>query len=56
LTRAKDDYADWPLARSMTAALPRLEAGRDPLNSDLTALIQPRNSTPSTYHCGKQMV
>jgi transcriptional regulator with XRE-family HTH domain len=37
--RAKDYYADWPLARSMTAAMLRLEAGRDPLNSDLTALI-----------------
>jgi transcriptional regulator with XRE-family HTH domain len=37
--RAKDYYADWSLARSMTAAMLRLEAGRDPLNSDLTALI-----------------
>ena len=37
--RAKDYYANWPLARSMTAAMLRLEAGRDPLNSDLTALI-----------------
>ena len=37
--RARDYYADWPLARSMTAAMLRLEAGRDPLNSDLTALI-----------------
>ncbi|PWR11727.1 transcriptional regulator [Micromonospora sicca] len=37
--RAKDYYVDWPLARRMTAAMLRLEAGRDPLNSDLTALI-----------------
>ena len=37
--RAKDFYVDWPLARRMTAAMLRLEAGRDPLNSDLTALI-----------------
>ena len=37
--RARDYYVDWPLARSMTAAMLRLEAGRDPLNRDLTALI-----------------
>jgi transcriptional regulator with XRE-family HTH domain len=37
--RARDYYADWPLACSMTAAMLRLEAGRDPLNSQLTALI-----------------
>jgi transcriptional regulator with XRE-family HTH domain len=37
--RAKDYYVDWPLARRMTAAMLRLEAGRDPLNSDLTVLI-----------------
>jgi transcriptional regulator with XRE-family HTH domain len=37
--RARDFYADWPLACSMTAAMLRLEAGRDPLNGDLTALI-----------------
>ena len=39
MTRAKAYYADWPLARRMTAAMLRLEAGRDPLNSDLIALI-----------------
>lgn len=38
-SRARDFYADWPLARSMIAAMLRLEAGRDPLNTDLTALI-----------------
>jgi len=38
-SRAQDYYADWPLARRMTAAMLRLEAGRDPLNSDLTTLI-----------------
>jgi transcriptional regulator with XRE-family HTH domain len=37
--RARDYYADWPLACSMTAAMLRLDAGRDPLNSDLTAVI-----------------
>ena len=37
--RARDFYVDWPLARSLTAAMLRFEAGRDPLNSDLTALI-----------------
>lgn len=37
--RAEDYYVDWPLARRMTAAMLRLEAGRDPLNADLTALI-----------------
>lgn len=37
--RARDYYADWPLARSLTAAMLRFEAGRDPLNQDLTALI-----------------
>jgi transcriptional regulator with XRE-family HTH domain len=37
--RARDFYGDWPLACSMTAAMLRLEAGRDPLNADLTALI-----------------
>jgi transcriptional regulator with XRE-family HTH domain len=37
--RARDYYVNWPLARSMTAAMLRLEAGRDPLNHDLTALI-----------------
>jgi transcriptional regulator with XRE-family HTH domain len=37
--RARDYYRDWPLARSMTAAMLRLAAGRDPLNEELTALI-----------------
>ncbi|MGW0201484.1 helix-turn-helix domain-containing protein [Nonomuraea sp. NPDC003201] len=37
--RARDFYVDRPLARSMTAAMLRLEAGRDPLNQELTALI-----------------
>jgi transcriptional regulator with XRE-family HTH domain len=37
--RARDFYVDWPLARGMTAAMLRLEAGRDPLNHDLTALV-----------------
>lgn len=37
--RARDFYVDWPLARRMTAAMLRLQAGRDPLNEELTALI-----------------
>ncbi|WP_156740508.1 helix-turn-helix transcriptional regulator [Occultella aeris] len=38
-SRAPDFYEDWPLARQMNAAMLRLEAGRDPLNQQLTALI-----------------
>jgi transcriptional regulator with XRE-family HTH domain len=38
-SRAKHFYADWPLACSLTAAMLRFEAGRDPLNSGLTTLI-----------------
>jgi hypothetical protein len=37
--RARDFYVDWPLARTMNAAMLRLEVGRDPLNHDLTALV-----------------
>jgi hypothetical protein len=37
--RAAEFYVDWAQARSMTVAMLRLESGRDPLNSDLTALI-----------------
>jgi transcriptional regulator with XRE-family HTH domain len=37
--RARDFYVDWPLARRLVAAMMRLEAGRDPLNEELTALI-----------------
>ncbi|ONK12125.1 helix-turn-helix transcriptional regulator [Streptomyces sp. MP131-18] len=37
--RARDYYVDWALARRTTAAIMRLEAGRDPLNTRLTALI-----------------
>jgi transcriptional regulator with XRE-family HTH domain len=38
-SRAKDYYADWPLACSLTAAMLRYEAGRDPLNAEITELI-----------------
>jgi transcriptional regulator with XRE-family HTH domain len=38
-SRARDFYADWPLACGITAAMLRLQAGRDPLNRDLTALV-----------------
>ncbi|MGC7100801.1 helix-turn-helix transcriptional regulator [Amycolatopsis lurida] len=37
--RARDFYLDWGLACTMTAAMLRLQAGRDPLNEELTALI-----------------
>ncbi len=37
--RAQDFYVDWRLARCVVAAMIRLEAGRDPLNTELTALI-----------------
>ncbi|WP_129789949.1 helix-turn-helix transcriptional regulator [Promicromonospora panici] len=37
--RAQDFYVDWPQARRTVAAIVRLEAGRDPLNKELTALI-----------------
>lgn len=38
-SRARDFFDDWPLACSLTAAMLRFQAGRDPLNKDLTALI-----------------
>jgi transcriptional regulator with XRE-family HTH domain len=38
-SRAPAFYTDWPLARRMNAAMLRLEAGRNPLNEQLTALI-----------------
>jgi transcriptional regulator with XRE-family HTH domain len=38
-SRARDFYEDWSLACSLTAAMLRFEAGRDPLNAELTALI-----------------
>lgn len=37
--RARDFYVDWPLARRLTSAMLRLEAGRDPLNREITELI-----------------
>jgi transcriptional regulator with XRE-family HTH domain len=37
--RAQDFYIDWAQARRVTAAMMRLEAGRDPLNRQLTTLI-----------------
>lgn len=37
--RARDFYVDWPLARRTGAAILRREAGRDPLDEELTALI-----------------
>lgn len=37
--RAQDYYVDWPLARRTTSAMLRMEAGRNPLDEDLTQLI-----------------
>lgn len=37
--RAQDYYLDWPLARRTASAMLRLEAGRNPLDEDLTQLI-----------------
>lgn len=38
-SRAPRFYGDWPLACSLTAAMLRYEAGRNPLDEGLTALI-----------------
>lgn len=37
--RAREFFADWPRACALTAAMLRFEAGRDPLNAEMTALI-----------------
>lgn len=37
--RARSYYGDWAEARRMTAAMLRLNAGRDPLNENITALV-----------------
>ncbi|QNE37519.1 helix-turn-helix domain-containing protein [Leifsonia shinshuensis] len=37
--RARDYWVDWELSRRTSAAILRFEAGRDPLNEQLTALI-----------------
>jgi transcriptional regulator with XRE-family HTH domain len=49
--RARDYYVDWPLARHTTAATMRLEAGRNPLDRELTALIG-ELSAHSTHFAG----
>lgn len=38
-TRSREFYGDWPETCSLNAAMLRFEAGRDPLNPELTALI-----------------
>ncbi|MRG59004.1 helix-turn-helix domain-containing protein [Agromyces sp. CFH 90414] len=48
-SRAPDYYADWPLACSLTAAMLRYEAGRDPLNGELTALIGELSTRSPTF-------
>lgn len=37
--RAQDYYTDWPRARRTVTGMMRLEAGRNPLNDQLTALV-----------------
>lgn len=37
--RAHDFYTDWPAARRTSAGMLRLEAGRNPLDAELTALV-----------------
>jgi hypothetical protein len=50
--RARDFYVGWPLARGMTAAMLRLEAGRDPLNRDITALIGELSTLSPRFRTG----
>jgi transcriptional regulator with XRE-family HTH domain len=38
-SRARDFFDDWELACSLNAAMLRYQAGRDPLNEELTAII-----------------
>ncbi|MBV2364471.1 helix-turn-helix transcriptional regulator [Streptomonospora nanhaiensis] len=47
--RARDYYADWPRARRTTSAMLRLEAGRNPLDQDLTALIGELSSLSAEF-------
>ncbi|GAB3451495.1 helix-turn-helix transcriptional regulator [Streptomonospora sediminis] len=47
--RAQDYYVDWPLARRTVAAMMRLEAGRNPLDADLTALIGELSSLSAAF-------
>jgi len=48
-SRARDFYGDWDLACSLTAAMLRYEAGRDPLNAALTAVIGELSTRSPTF-------
>lgn len=47
--RARDYYVDWAMARRTVAAMMRLEAGRNPLDADLTALIGELSSLSAAF-------
>ena len=47
--RARDYYTDWPAARRITAAMMRREIGRNPLDTDLTALIGELSARSATF-------
>ncbi|WP_026126536.1 helix-turn-helix transcriptional regulator [Nocardiopsis xinjiangensis] len=47
--RAQDYYVDWPLARRTISAMMRLEAGRNPLDEQLTALIGELSAHSSVF-------
>lgn len=47
--RARDYYVDWPRACHTVAAMMRLEAGRNPLDEDLTALIGELSSLSAEF-------
>lgn len=48
-SRARSYYDDWQLACSLTAAMLRFEAGRDPLHEDMTALIGELSTRSPTF-------
>ncbi|MBE3000443.1 helix-turn-helix domain-containing protein [Nocardiopsis sp. HNM0947] len=47
--RAREYFVDWPLARRTAAAMMRLEAGRNPLDEQLTALIGELSARSSVF-------
>jgi transcriptional regulator with XRE-family HTH domain len=51
-SRARDFYADWELACSLTAAMLRYEAGRDPLNAELTVLLGELSARSPQFRIG----
>lgn len=47
--RAQEYYVDWALARRTASAMLRLEAGRNPLDEDLTKLIGELSTRSATF-------